>query len=163
MYIVPSIHPPVLLLACSHIKQILWPRFVVVGNAQMSKALQLWNSHNSGGIMARLCFLVPSVISCKSLQLGTSSWRCLRIRAKLPRRYLKIIGRNGIVKSSANHFKSLFFFFFSYQGFANSFSLIYTLLAISKFPILLSLCFCVNLFYLVLICDPTFLSREWCF
>ena len=106
-----SIHPStVLLLACSHIKQILWPRFVVVGNAQMSKPLQLWNSHNSGGIMARHCFLVPSVILCKSLQLGTSSWRCLRIQAKLPRRYLKIIGRNGIVKSSANHFKSFFFF-----------------------------------------------------
>ena len=116
LHIIPSIHPPILSLACSHIKQILWPTFVVLGNAQMSKTLQLWNSHNSGGIIARHCFLVPSVILCKTLQLGTSSWQYLRIPAKLPWRYLKIIGRNGIVKSLANHFKSFFLFFLLTRG-----------------------------------------------
>lgn len=72
---------------------------------------------------------------------------------------LEIIDRNGIVKSSANHFKARP----PYQRFANSLYLIYILLATSKFSLLLSWCFCINLFYLVLIYDPTFLSREWCF
>lgn len=54
-------------------------------------------------------FLTLPVTLCKVLQIGKSSWQCLRIWAKLPRRYLKIIGRSTIVKSSANHFKGVFF------------------------------------------------------
>lgn len=120
----PSIHPSVHLAHHSihpsahsfallvHIKQILWPTFVVLGNAQMSKTLQLWNSHKFWRYNKGTVFCTCNS-GCKTLQLGTSSWQYLRIPAKLPWRYLKIIGRNGIVKSLAT---TLCFFFFLTRG-----------------------------------------------
>jgi hypothetical protein len=147
-----STHP----LTCSYIKQIFLPLYSLLLGMHRWKNPTVLKIPEFAGMLSGALGVLG-----RARQPG----KCWTVWAKLLWRYLDTSGRNGIVKSSAKHFKlslpHLPCLPRLSRALLNSPYLIYTLLAISKFSLLLSLCFCINLFS---ICSHLwFLSREWCF